>query len=168
MPPRTSAFARRGTALTPQPSSDSACSWPSLQCHWIGHRRHATRCVFFAPDQPSMCLCNMRLKLSDSCGRQAGGYVAEGRVNGSLNLSRALGDMEYKQASALGPEAQIVTAVPEVRLSGPCMMHGGTLPVASGLFACHVMDVTNAREPGDLVRQAPWLSGVRHNYWCVT
>jgi serine/threonine protein phosphatase PrpC len=46
--------------------------------------------------------------------RQAGGYVAEGRVNGSLNLSRALGDMEYKQSSALGPEAQIVTAVPEV------------------------------------------------------
>lgn len=55
-------------------------------------------------------------------------------MNGSLNLSRALGDMEYKQASALGPEAQIVTAVPEARLSGPCMMHGSTLPCASGMF----------------------------------
>ena len=29
-------------------------------------------------------------------------------MNGSLNLSRALGDMEYKQSAALGPEAQIV------------------------------------------------------------
>lgn len=38
-------------------------------------------------------------------------------MNGSLNLSRALGDMEYKQSASLGPEAQIVTAVPEARLS---------------------------------------------------
>ena len=27
---------------------------------------------------------------------EAGGFVTEGRVNGNLNLSRALGDMEYK------------------------------------------------------------------------
>ncbi|MGA1781634.1 MAG: PP2C family serine/threonine-protein phosphatase, partial [Planctomycetota bacterium] len=27
----------------------------------------------------------------------AGGFVADGRVNGSLNLSRALGDAEHKQ-----------------------------------------------------------------------
>lgn len=26
----------------------------------------------------------------------AGGYVVDGRVNGNLNLSRALGDFEYK------------------------------------------------------------------------
>lgn len=28
--------------------------------------------------------------------RSAGGFVSEGRVNGNLNLSRALGDLEYK------------------------------------------------------------------------
>lgn len=28
--------------------------------------------------------------------RAAGGFVAEGRVNGNLNLSRAMGDFEYK------------------------------------------------------------------------
>ena len=38
---------------------------------------------------------------------QAGGFVADGRVNGSLNLSRALGDLEYKQAKELGPEEQV-------------------------------------------------------------
>jgi len=27
---------------------------------------------------------------------KAGGFVSEGRVNGNLNLSRALGDLEYK------------------------------------------------------------------------
>lgn len=37
---------------------------------------------------------------------QAGGFVADGRVNGSLNLSRALGDLEYKQTKELGPEEQ--------------------------------------------------------------
>ena len=29
--------------------------------------------------------------------RRAGGEVSFGRVNGNLNLSRALGDLEYKQ-----------------------------------------------------------------------
>lgn len=28
--------------------------------------------------------------------KEAGGFVSEGRVNGNLNLSRALGDLEYK------------------------------------------------------------------------
>jgi serine/threonine protein phosphatase PrpC len=41
--------------------------------------------------------------------------VAEGRIMGSLNLSRALGDLEFKTAKGLGPEAQMVTPVPEVR-----------------------------------------------------
>ena len=46
---------------------------------------------------------------------KAGGFVTEGRVNGSLTLSRALGDLEYKQARELPPEPQAVTALPEVR-----------------------------------------------------
>ena len=46
---------------------------------------------------------------------KAGGFVADGRVNGSLNLSRALGDLEYKQSKELPPEEQAVTANPEVR-----------------------------------------------------
>lgn len=30
---------------------------------------------------------------------KAGGFVSEGRVNANLNLSRALGDLEYKKVS---------------------------------------------------------------------
>ncbi|KAL3155464.1 hypothetical protein ABBQ38_011019 [Trebouxia sp. C0009 RCD-2024] len=45
----------------------------------------------------------------------AGGYVVEGRVNGSLNLSRAIGDMEYKQSGHLSAAEQAVTANPDVR-----------------------------------------------------
>ena len=39
----------------------------------------------------------------------------DGRVNGSLNLSRAIGDMEYKQTSHLTAAEQAVTAYPDVR-----------------------------------------------------
>jgi serine/threonine protein phosphatase PrpC len=36
--------------------------------------------------------------------KKAGGEVFEGRVNGNLNLSRAIGDLEYKNNSSLKPE----------------------------------------------------------------
>jgi serine/threonine protein phosphatase PrpC len=46
----------------------------------------------------------------------AGGFVtAEGRVNGNLNLSRSLGDFEYKGNPDLPPERQIITANPDVK-----------------------------------------------------
>ncbi|GFP93562.1 probable protein phosphatase 2c 60 [Phtheirospermum japonicum] len=45
---------------------------------------------------------------------EAGGYVQYGRVNGSLNLARAIGDMEMKQNKSLPAEKQIVTADPDI------------------------------------------------------
>lgn len=33
--------------------------------------------------------------------KKAGGYVNEGRVNDNLNLSRAIGDLEYKKNAKL-------------------------------------------------------------------
>lgn len=48
--------------------------------------------------------------------QNAGGKVtAEGRVNGGLNLSRALGDHRYKGKSDLGPDEQQITAFPDVK-----------------------------------------------------
>lgn len=44
----------------------------------------------------------------------AGGFVDFGRVNGNLALSRAIGDFEFKKSAELSPEAQIVTAYPDV------------------------------------------------------
>lgn len=37
-----------------------------------------------------------------------------GRVNGNLNLSRAIGDLMYKSNTALPPERQVVSGVPDV------------------------------------------------------
>lgn len=45
---------------------------------------------------------------------RAGGFVQCGRVNGSLNLARAIGDMELKQNKSLPAEKQIVTADPDI------------------------------------------------------
>jgi len=46
---------------------------------------------------------------------KAGGFVANSRVNGSLALSRALGDREFKQNDELDAQQQAVTAFPDVR-----------------------------------------------------
>lgn len=47
---------------------------------------------------------------------KAGGEVtSDGRVNGGLNLSRALGDHAYKQNMVLPPQEQMISALPDVR-----------------------------------------------------
>jgi protein phosphatase 1G len=45
---------------------------------------------------------------------KADGWVSEGRVKGNLNLSRSLGDLEYKQNKKVSQEDQMITANPEV------------------------------------------------------
>jgi len=45
---------------------------------------------------------------------KADGWVSDGRVKGNLNLSRSLGDLEYKQNKKLSAEDQMITAYPEV------------------------------------------------------
>jgi len=45
---------------------------------------------------------------------KAGGSVTGGRVEGNLNLSRALGDLRYKKNTALKPEEQMISASPDV------------------------------------------------------
>jgi len=43
-----------------------------------------------------------------------GGTVEDGRVNGNLNLSRSIGDVEYKLNKNLPAEKQIITAFPDI------------------------------------------------------
>lgn len=47
---------------------------------------------------------------------KAGGWVSDGRVLGNLNLSRGLGDCEYKVDTRLKPEEQIFSAFPDVKI----------------------------------------------------
>ena len=46
--------------------------------------------------------------------QNAGSFVSSGRVNGNLALSRAIGDFEFKQNKNLPPEAQAISAKPDV------------------------------------------------------
>lgn len=49
--------------------------------------------------------------------KNAGGKVTmDGRVNGGLNLSRAIGDHFYKRNKALPPEDQMISAMPDVKI----------------------------------------------------
>jgi serine/threonine protein phosphatase PrpC len=45
---------------------------------------------------------------------KAGSTITEGRVDGNLNLTRALGDLKYKQKTELKPEEHPITANPDV------------------------------------------------------
>jgi len=45
---------------------------------------------------------------------KAEGWVSDGRVKGNLNLSRSLGDLEYKQSKKLSAAEQMITAYPDV------------------------------------------------------
>ncbi|KAF8400506.1 hypothetical protein HHK36_013804 [Tetracentron sinense] len=51
---------------------------------------------------------------------KAGGFIHAGRVNGSLNLARAIGDMEFKQNKFLPAEKQIITACPDINTVDLC------------------------------------------------
>lgn len=72
-----------------------------------------------------------------------------GRVNGNLNLSRSLGDLKYKQVKHLPPEAQMITAEPDIEVFD--------INVAEDEFfilACDgIWDVLSNQEACDFVRQ---------------
>jgi len=71
----------------------------------------------------------------------ANGFVEDGRVNGMLALSRALGDFEYKNNSLFKVKDQVVTAHPDVKM----------LPITNDtefiLLACDgIWDVMTSQE----------------------
>jgi serine/threonine protein phosphatase PrpC len=47
----------------------------------------------------------------------AGGTVENDRIEGNLNLSRALGDHQYKANTDLPPEKQMITGFPDISVS---------------------------------------------------
>ncbi|KAM3133145.1 hypothetical protein pb186bvf_014721 [Paramecium bursaria] len=49
--------------------------------------------------------------------QKAGGTIIEGRINGNINLSRALGCPEYKSNLKLGPTEQLIIAVPDIMMT---------------------------------------------------
>jgi len=82
----------------------------------------------------------------------AGGYLEDtpggARVNGNLNLSRAIGDLEYKKRSDLPPEQQIICSTPDV------LTETRTPEDEFVILACDgVWDVLTNQEACDFVRE---------------
>ncbi|KAH7841315.1 hypothetical protein Vadar_028281 [Vaccinium darrowii] len=67
---------------------------------------------------------------------KAGGFIHAGRVNGSLNLSRAIGDMEFKQNKFLPAEKQIVTANPDINTVELCDDDDFLVLACDGIWDC--------------------------------
>merc|ERR1712098_519029 len=85
----------------------------------------------------------------------AGGYVetistgarTHYRVNGNLNLSRAIGDLEYKKRTDLPPEEQIICATPDI------IVESATPADEFIVLACDgVWDVLSNEEVAEFVR----------------
>lgn len=66
--------------------------------------------------------------------QNAGGYVSEGRVNDNLNLTRAIGDLEYKKNFALQPHQQIISAFPDVVVHNHNSSHHFLLVGCDGIW----------------------------------
>ncbi|WCJ40349.1 Protein phosphatase 2C family protein [Euphorbia peplus] len=67
---------------------------------------------------------------------KAGGFIQVGRVNGSLNLARAIGDAELKQNKSLPPEKQIVTANPDINIVELCDDDEFLVLACDGIWDC--------------------------------
>lgn len=80
--------------------------------------------------------------------QKAGGFIVEGRVNGNLNLSRALGDLEYKREKNLKEHEQMITAFPDVK---SYKLKGDELFIVMGCDG--IWETLNEEQIGDFFRK---------------
>ena len=75
-----------------------------------------SRAVLCRKGVPAVCTLDHKPTVPAEKERiqKAGGSVMIHRVNGSLAVSRALGDFEYKSVEGKGPTEQLVSPAPEV------------------------------------------------------
>ena len=77
---------------------------------------------------------------------KAGGVVEDGRVMGNINLSRSIGDMEYKKNPSLSPEEQMITANPDI------LTHQISQKSDYLILACDgIWDILTCQECADMV-----------------
>lgn len=67
---------------------------------------------------------------------KAGGFVKNGRVNGHLNLSRAIGDMSFKKNRYLSPAMQVITCHPDVLVEPICKQDEFIILACDGIWEC--------------------------------
>lgn len=83
-------------------------------------------------------------------------FIVVCRVNGNLNLSRAIGDLKYKGNAQLAPAEQIITAQPDIvkvcsfSISSPRYNHDNTNGILIAVHLLVRMTIFHSmRRPGD-------------------
>lgn len=99
---------------------------------------------------------------------KAGGRISkEGRVNGGLNLSRALGDHQYKVNTELQPEEQMISPLPDLMSHTIAKEDEFMLVACDGIWNCmssqEAVDfvrehIADARQGGECSKS--WLSDI--------
>lgn len=79
---------------------------------------------------------------------RAGGFVEDNRVKGVLNLSRSIGDLEYKQDPQLNVDQMMVTVIPEIKVQKMTPNNEFIVVACDGIWDCLTSQecVTQVRE----------------------
>lgn len=109
--------------------------------HYFCANAGDSRCVLGRASGPQMCFPLSDDHKPDNTEEKArieaaGGFVEENRVNGSLNLSRSLGDFEYKSSENLPYTEQMVTCDPEVRSVARQQVDQFVILACDGIWDC--------------------------------
>ncbi|KVH98077.1 Protein phosphatase 2C [Cynara cardunculus var. scolymus] len=84
----------------------------------------------------SRCVISRKGQAEKERITKAGGFIHCGRVNGTLNLTRAIGDMELKKDKSLPPEKQILTANPDINTVELCEDDDFLVLACDGIWDC--------------------------------
>ncbi|GAB4821123.1 hypothetical protein N2152v2_008169 [Parachlorella kessleri] len=109
-----------------------------------------SRCVLSRKGQAIALTLDHKPILFEEARRiiKAGGFVRDNRINGALNVSRTIGDLDFKRNSELPPHEQMVVATPDVETF--CLRDGDEFIV----LACDgIWDVMSNQEAVDYVRK---------------
>ncbi len=89
---------------------------------------------------------------------KAGGFVEDNRVKGILNLSRSLGDLEYKCDSSIPLKDQMITAMPDIRKEKITSDASFLILACDGIWDC-LTSQEAAEVIGDLLKKKDKVSG---------
>jgi len=67
---------------------------------------------------------------------KAEGYVEDNRINGSINISRSLGDLDYKQNPKLERDSQLIIPVPDVKVEAISPESQFLIIACDGIWDC--------------------------------
>lgn len=92
---------------------------------------------------------------------KAKGFVEDNRVNGILNLSRSLGDLEYKKNPDLKPDEQLVISRPDIKEEEIKADSDFLLIACDGIWDCLTSQKACDYVKEKMAKSSPSKSGVK-------